>query len=475
MLASLLPGLRDVRAPLAAGYLWLVAAWVVFEPALPERTTAKGAVASLYRGGGVLSVLGRGIALSFAAYLLGSLSSNTLTPRLRRFLPKAWGASDRFDRWMTAPRVSLSPQARAALDQVVRPSQEQLTSSLALSGRGPDEFLKEFLDDQLDDQLIEEPEKDPRVKRSSRRRVWRGVLERVRRSARDKRAGYVGGGGRAGPVLGWDTQSEDPKAFFNQRIDRREAILAWAVLQDLKVVATTRLLGHDQALYSAVDRHRAEVEFRLAVIPPLLVLVISLGARADLWLLALLALLGVILARGLFGNAVESERTANEILLDSMADRRVRSPTLERLETQAAAKASQSDPGRMRTAAKDAVVALQGAAGFLEEAGRSEPALANRARRQIDVAQESVDQVSQLFPAPVARTAEQTLRRLREVADAWVGVMEGRGPIGFDTEARLQDAQKLLGDFQAQARAEVERKVAQAKASEPTGRAEPTT
>jgi hypothetical protein len=32
LLAGLLPGLREVRAPLAAGYLWLVAAWVVLIP-----------------------------------------------------------------------------------------------------------------------------------------------------------------------------------------------------------------------------------------------------------------------------------------------------------------------------------------------------------------------------------------------------------------------------------------------------------
>jgi hypothetical protein len=35
MLASLLPGLRDLRAPLAAGYLWLAAGWLYFAPLLP--------------------------------------------------------------------------------------------------------------------------------------------------------------------------------------------------------------------------------------------------------------------------------------------------------------------------------------------------------------------------------------------------------------------------------------------------------
>ena len=61
-------------------------------------------------------------------------------------------------------------------------------------------------------------------------------------------------------ALHGDTQPVDADA-------RREALLALAVLRDLDVVATTRLLGRDQELYSAVDRNRAEVEFRLAVIP----------------------------------------------------------------------------------------------------------------------------------------------------------------------------------------------------------------
>jgi hypothetical protein len=79
-------------------------------------------------------------------------------------------------------------------------------------------------------------------------------------------------------ALHGDTQPVDADA-------RREALLALAVLRDLDVVATTRL-GRDQELYSAVDRNRAEVEFRLAVIPPLLVLAISLGLSSDSWLLA---------------------------------------------------------------------------------------------------------------------------------------------------------------------------------------------
>jgi hypothetical protein len=78
------------------------------------------------------------------------------------------------------------------------------------------------------------------------------------------------------------------------------------------------------------------------------------------------ALLGAILAWALFADAVRSERAANKILLDSIADRRVQSPTLARLETRAVALVSQTLPELMSRAAKDAALALQGSATSVE-------------------------------------------------------------------------------------------------------------
>jgi hypothetical protein len=78
------------------------------------------------------------------------------------------------------------------------------------------------------------------------------------------------------------------------------------------------------------------------------------------------ALLGTILAWALFADAVRSERATNKILLDSIADRRVQSPTLARLETRAVALVSHTLPELMSRAAKDAALALQGSATSVE-------------------------------------------------------------------------------------------------------------
>jgi hypothetical protein len=406
LLASILPGLRQVRAPLAAGYLWLVVLWVLFEPVFPARATADGLAASFYRAAELLSLAGLGIFLSFAAYLLGSLSSSALTPLLQRLLRP--GESG----W----RTPLSPQARAALEQVVKGTQNQLVSALAFGGIEVDRFLDAHI--VADERGLEH------------------APSKIRREG-----AFVPPLGSLRPV---DSDS------------KRAARLARTVLDDLDVVAKTRLLGRDQELYAEVDRNRAEVEFRFAVIPPILALALASGARGGWWLLLVLALAGLALAWGLFVDGVRAEKTANQILLQAIADRRVRAPTLERLETEAAALAGQRAPELMETAGKDLVVALQAAADSLEEVGRSEPPLAMHARRQIGLTSEPIARVESLFPAAVAGTAAEAVRVLTELADGWVGAVEGHGPPGHDPQELLKRAQRLVEDLRVQVRQAVE-------------------
>lgn len=71
MLASILPGLREIRAPLAAGYLWLFGIWLMLANsflAIPRDQTIGGNLRGLLEYLGPVSTLA---ALSFVAYLLG--------------------------------------------------------------------------------------------------------------------------------------------------------------------------------------------------------------------------------------------------------------------------------------------------------------------------------------------------------------------------------------------------------------------
>lgn len=426
MLASLLPGLRDVRAPLAAGYLWLVACWLTLEPSVPERSEAHGVVASLYRADDVLSVVGLGIVLAFAAYLLGSLSASTLSPLLRRGFPSAWPVKG-----TSIPPSPLTPQAIEALNQVVFGAVDEINDSLALTGVDADEFLAGQTRRAIPG--LGEPRR--------RGRDWE-LRTRLRRPPdasldRSKRMGAPPIGAESATPVDIDV--------------RRAAVLVPRVLQDLDIVANTRLLGRDQALYAEVDRNRAEVELRLAIIPPLLVLAIALGIVTAPWVLVVAAALGGLLAWGLFRDAVRRERLANQILLQSMAAGRVQSAKIESLVGEALAAKSRHEPERLRRAAQAAELALQSVVSSLEWVGTSEPALAFDARRWIDQAQEAVTRMGEVFPAPVTLTAQEALDLLTTVADGWVAVNEGKGAPAHDPQELLAEARERITKFRARA------------------------
>lgn len=88
ILASALPGFRDLRAPLTAGYLWLVLLWVVIKPDLATRPTNEiaGAIWDLGKAAGPIWV---GLAVGIAAYLVGAVSQALSTPT-NWVLDKAW-------------------------------------------------------------------------------------------------------------------------------------------------------------------------------------------------------------------------------------------------------------------------------------------------------------------------------------------------------------------------------------------------
>lgn len=73
MLTSLLPGLREIRAPLASGSLWLVLGWmwISVPPGPPD--DVGWPLGPLLAVADVFDVLGGGIVLAFSAYVVGAL------------------------------------------------------------------------------------------------------------------------------------------------------------------------------------------------------------------------------------------------------------------------------------------------------------------------------------------------------------------------------------------------------------------
>ena len=74
MLASLLPGFRDVRVPLTVGYLWLFNGWIWFSDDLPRTVPADdGVIARAHELSELLGTTAVLVAVSFTAFLLGLL------------------------------------------------------------------------------------------------------------------------------------------------------------------------------------------------------------------------------------------------------------------------------------------------------------------------------------------------------------------------------------------------------------------
>ena len=73
ILANALPGFRDLRAPVIAGYLWIVFAWLLVDPNLDHRPSSQPG-AALYDLGNHIGHIGVAVAVSILAYFAGSVS-----------------------------------------------------------------------------------------------------------------------------------------------------------------------------------------------------------------------------------------------------------------------------------------------------------------------------------------------------------------------------------------------------------------
>ncbi|MFJ7907464.1 hypothetical protein [Kitasatospora sp. NPDC096204] len=86
MLMNLLPGLRELRTPLATGYIWLVGLWFLLRDQAPDRAQASGVVLSAYQLKDLVGLPAVLAACSFAAYIIGlaQVSPSSLRDRLIR-------------------------------------------------------------------------------------------------------------------------------------------------------------------------------------------------------------------------------------------------------------------------------------------------------------------------------------------------------------------------------------------------------
>jgi hypothetical protein len=282
ILANALPGLRDLRPPLIAGYLWLLVAWLIVQPNL-DKDPAGPLGRTVYE---LADHVGRpvvAIALSIAAYLLGS-ASQEVTGTATRLLAARWRVKHHVNptqapAWAIDRVQSLHHELRQKAAVSAETARDRATRTWEANARTRGEPMPIPIEDDSD--------------------------ERVASDLREWVAAVTTG------VL----------AEFNRRA--QEALRELA--QELRMPATM-LVGQQQSLFAEVERLRSEAELRLAVSAPLGVALITCASVGGPGWLAALPLVGLLIWQGR-----ERQRDSEKVIADALALGVVKSSALAKL------------------------------------------------------------------------------------------------------------------------------------------------
>jgi hypothetical protein len=229
LLATALPGFRDLRAPLIAGYLWLIFLWILIKPDIHKRPIngVAAAVYDLAKDAGPIWI-GRGVGV--AAYLIGSVSQALSAMIGHKALPKfvegVWNrVPGPWGKFLPFPEFNL-----------VQPYMED-----AVRKAGGAESL------------------------DSHAMAWLSAF------------GALG-------AFGIQPRSDNPEV---DRIFDYANAATRGLNAELDLPATLLLTEpgreRDPQLFSEADRLKAERELRLAVVPPLCAIVIFIGWNQSSW------------------------------------------------------------------------------------------------------------------------------------------------------------------------------------------------
>jgi hypothetical protein len=229
ILASALPGFRDLRAPLTAGYLWLLFLWIAFKPDLAARPTNEiaGAVYDLGKAVGPIWI---GLAIGILAYLIGSVSQ-VLSPALGGVVKFGWNKTE------------------TRLDSL----REKYVWIPLMPVSKPVSPLTRYLDDAIEGQA----------------RYMKLNNENI-------------------------SSNIDIHSFASQLIAHLAEQAEPKIARDVSFPATL-LLAKESLLFTETDRLKAETQFRLAIVPPLVAITILVSLGSTLWWLICLVPILILL------------------------------------------------------------------------------------------------------------------------------------------------------------------------------------
>jgi len=299
MLANLLPGIRDIRTPLATGYLWLLALWLWIPSHFKHVAPTTGVPGDLTSLVHYASRAGVAVAVSFAAYLVGVLSKSLNAPLVRlgtlsfyvptlirwRGYRTGWIISNVWHRlrgriWQPSAGTP-DPPGRLPLDL----------------GIGFWDFLRppSFY---IVPESMSEPERDG----LERDFFEKGDIV----TAQLSRSGLYS-------LQDFSRRTVDEGKI---KVDRQTRYYSY-LLREVPRLGNA-LVGKETELYSVYDRLISEYEFRIGIGAPMIALTITLAVRWNLWWL--LMLLPVLV---LLGTGSQQRMAAGDLLADAVRLKRI--------------------------------------------------------------------------------------------------------------------------------------------------------
>ncbi|MEV4186375.1 hypothetical protein AB0J28_33600 [Streptosporangium canum] len=286
MLANLLPGIREIRAPLAAGYLWLSLIWLMWARNLPLKADATGLLADLYTLAGAVGLPAMSVAISFVAYLIG-------IPSLSRSM---W-----FAFVVPLPPHYARPRSSSSLRDLLFDLNIGNPSRFEYRGRGVQVWSR--LSGGRSPGVS--PIWAPLLRFGS---SWRWITLLIMRGA--------------WPLQRWNYLTHPKLANRQDAIPVTEETLnkvnlVVGVIHREIALTPARLLGTEIEVYNAYDRAKAEAEFRIGVTAPLLGLAIGAG-----WTVSLVAGLTMLAGSALlFTSGIRRLDEADHLLLEALRAR----------------------------------------------------------------------------------------------------------------------------------------------------------
>jgi hypothetical protein len=268
MLGSLLPGLRELRAPLGAGALWLVTGFVAIRAMAEGEIEIRqfSPIVDIFSalGSSIDETWGAGVILSFTAFLIGALSHGFITDLLQ------------------SQMASVSDKGSRSIDLIARQRIGTLVDALDIV------HLSKVRASTVDPELVSALEYAIGGGESSQGSIATHGETRPRKVDEKKERDFLI---EKHEVELLKKRGDEWRALVR---DHLEKFVPKEIENELPSVAT-RLIGKEQGLFDQYDRLRAESEFRLSLFPPMAALALTIAFVALPWISVLIAVVEFVI------------------------------------------------------------------------------------------------------------------------------------------------------------------------------------